>query len=72
LVCDASTYCIRKIGFESGQVSTFAGIPNEKGTKNGPKEQALFNYPTSLTFSKCGKFIIISDQNNLKYMKIKN
>jgi hypothetical protein len=53
-------------------VSTFAGIPKEKGSRIGPKEQALFASPENLTFSKCGKFIIVSNINNIKYMKIKN
>jgi WD40 repeat protein len=72
LVCDSSACCIRKISVKSGIVSTFAGIPNKKGVRNGPKEQTLFYFPESCIFSKCGKFIIICDDNNVKYMKIKN
>jgi hypothetical protein len=53
-------------------VSTFAGIPKEKGSRTGPKEQALFDLPDKLTFSKCGKFRIVSNINNIKDMKIKN
>jgi WD40 repeat protein len=70
LICDE--HVIRKICVKSGQVSTFCGNPNEKGLRNGPKEQAIFDSITSLAFSKCGKFLIICDKTNIKYMKIKN
>jgi WD40 repeat protein len=71
LVCDTWNHCIRRICLKSGQVSTFAGIPKQKGSRNGPKEQALFDCPESCIFSKCGKFIIICDKNNIKYIRIK-
>jgi hypothetical protein len=45
---------------------------NNTGHRDGPKEQALFDHPTDVTFSQCGKFIIICEFNNIRYMKIKN
>lgn len=72
LIVDGHNHCIRKICMDSEQVSTFAGIPKEIGLRNGPKEQSLFEYPISLTFSKDGKFLVICDQNKISYMKIKN
>jgi WD40 repeat protein len=71
LVCDMLNDCIRKICLKTEQVTTFAGIPTQYGSRNGPKEQALFKRPSSITFTKCGKFIILCDYNNIKYIKIK-
>jgi WD40 repeat protein len=69
LVCDLQN--IRKICLESGQVSTFAGHIHDSGHRHGPKEPALFDCPSSITFSKNGKFVIICDANNIKFIKIK-
>jgi WD40 repeat protein len=73
-VCDTKNNCIRKICVKSGEVTTFAGMVHIKKTRdrNGPKEQSLFKTPNSLTFSKDGKFLIICDLKNIKYIKIKN
>lgn len=72
LICDWSNHCIRKICLVSEVVSTFAGIPGVEGYRNGPKEQAKFSYPSNLTFSQDGKFVIICDKNRIRYIKIKN
>jgi DNA-binding beta-propeller fold protein YncE len=73
LVCDPGTHCSRKICLESGQVSTFAGSPEEgEGHRNGPKEQAVFEYPRNLIFTPDGKTILICDQNSVRSIKIKN
>jgi hypothetical protein len=56
---------------KSGQISTFAGIPFGCGSKNGPKEQALFENLSNVIFTKNGKFIIFCDNNMIKFMKIK-
>jgi WD40 repeat protein len=64
LVCDVRNHCIRRICVKSGQISTFAGIPEEKGSRNGPKEQAEFNNPISLTFSPDKTYILVCDNWN--------
>jgi hypothetical protein len=71
-VCEKKNYCIRQICMKSGNISSFAGIPGVRGSRNGPKEQALFHLPTTLTLSKNNKFLIICDRLNVKYIKIKN
>jgi WD40 repeat protein len=74
LVSSDVNCCIRKICLTSGHVSTFAGIPNEyeSESRDGLKEQALFKHITNLTLTRCGKFVIFFDENNIKYIKIKN
>jgi DNA-binding beta-propeller fold protein YncE len=72
LVCSKNGQCIRKICLKSGLVSTFAGIPDQAGYRNGPKEQALFKSPRNIIFSKNKKFVIICDRTNIKYIKIRN
>jgi hypothetical protein len=72
LISDWGNFCIRKICMKSGIVSTFAGTPNERGSRNGPKEQALFTEITKILFSPDGKFVFICDSNNLRLIKIKN
>jgi DNA-binding beta-propeller fold protein YncE len=64
LVCDYRNHCIRQICVKSGQVSTFAGIPKQSGYRTGPKEQALFHFPSSLKFSPDGTYILICDMSN--------
>jgi DNA-binding beta-propeller fold protein YncE len=70
LVCDVYSHCIRKICLKSGQVSTFAGTPLKRGSRNGPKEQALFYGPRNLTFSKNGKYVLVCDTDNHCIRKI--
>jgi DNA-binding beta-propeller fold protein YncE len=68
LVCDS--YTIRKICVKTGQVSTFAGICTEFGGRNGPKEQARFGNPSSITFSPDGTHILVCDYWNHCIRKI--
>jgi WD40 repeat protein len=69
LICD-DEYCINKVCTKSGNMSNFAGIPNVKGYKNGPKEQAEFNQISSLTFSPDGTFLLVCDSWNHCIRKI--
>jgi DNA-binding beta-propeller fold protein YncE len=71
-VCDSYHHCIYRKCWSSNKVKIFAGVPNVSGSQNGPKEQALFDKPTNLTFSQDGKFLIICDRRTIKYIKIKN
>jgi sugar lactone lactonase YvrE len=74
LFCEPRTHCIRTICVKSGKVSTFAGILGERGLKNGLKEQALFNFPSSITFSQDGTYILVCDllNNSLRKIHLKN
>jgi WD40 repeat protein len=72
LVCDTFNFCIRKICLKTNQVTTFVVLTNEQGSRNGPKEQATFNYPHYQTFSPDGKFLFICDRRTIKYIKIQN
>ncbi len=56
-VCDASNRIIRKIT-PDGLVSTFAGIPNQAGSVNGPLSQAKFNFPRGIMIDPFGNFFI--------------
>jgi DNA-binding beta-propeller fold protein YncE len=56
------THCIFKIN-KNKEISIFAGSLNKTGSKNGPKEQSLFNSPANITFSPDGTFLLVSDLN---------
>lgn len=72
LVCEWSTHCIRRICLVTNQVSTFAGIAKTSGYRNGPKEQALFVSPRSLTFSLDGQFVFVAGKNNIRLICVKS
>jgi WD40 repeat protein len=70
LVCDALTSCIRKICIKSRKVTNLFGNPKKCGFRNGSKKTALFRYPTSLTFSPDGSYILVCDSKNNQIRRI--
>lgn len=64
IICDFTSHCLRSICFDSENVTIFAGTPSQKGLRNGPREQALFDSPTNVIYSKCGNFLFVSDSQN--------
>ena len=67
-LADAGNHCIRKIGTD-GQVSTFAGIPNQPGYLDGPALEAKFRQPFNLCFDGEGN-LYVSDFQNQRIRKI--
>jgi DNA-binding beta-propeller fold protein YncE len=63
-VCDRGNNFIRLINIETKQVSTFAGVVKQYGCRNGDKEQALFNNPSSLAFDHLKNRLLICDYYN--------
>ena len=67
-VGDCGNNVIRKIS-PAGSVSTFAGIPNQSGSDNGPVASAKFSCPAGLAFSANGD-LYVSDKGNASIRKI--
>ncbi len=53
----------------AGSVSTFAGIPNQSGSADGPGVQALFGYPAATAVDGVGN-VYVTDQLNATVRKI--
>ncbi|MGB0581262.1 MAG: SMP-30/gluconolactonase/LRE family protein [Limisphaerales bacterium] len=65
-VADSGNHVIRRID-SSGNVSTFAGRPEEWGSENGTN--ATFNGPLDLAFDAAGH-LLISDANNYSIRRV--
>jgi hypothetical protein len=63
-ICDTNNHKIRTLDLK-GYVQTYAGSDN--GCSLGFTDEIMFSYPTSCTFSQCGKFLYICEQ--MGYMK---
>lgn len=62
-VLDNYGYTVRKITAE-GMVSTIAGVPNQRGWRDGPAASALFGGPTAITRDHAGNLYIAEWAHN--------
>jgi sugar lactone lactonase YvrE len=62
-VADSSTSTIRMIT-PAGVASTFAGIPGQPGTADGPASQAQFNLPQGVAVDAQGNVFVADSANN--------
>jgi len=62
-VCDGLNHCIRKVT-PQGQVSTFAGRPQNAGYSDGALRDAQFNTPFGIIFDDDLQTFYIADENN--------
>lgn len=63
-VSDYGNNCIRKIT-PAGDVSTFAGMPNQPGHVDGPGTGAKFNFPLGLA-TNAGGYVYVADGNSIR------
>ncbi len=63
-VADGFNHTIRKIK-ANGAVKTLAGLAGFKGSQNGTRDQARFNFPQALTLDSAGNIIVADTQNGL-------
>lgn len=71
-VSDLTNYCVRKLVRGSdGQytVSTVAGVPGQKGYRNGPAGSALFGKPDTVALDASGQ-LFINDSDNFIIRKV--
>ena len=67
-VCDTTNHTIRKIT-SAGVVSTFAGVAETIGHKNGSRSAAEFNHPYDIEIDSSGN-LYVADRNNHVIRKI--
>lgn len=67
-VTDVANSTIRKIVIESGEVTTLAGTPGNRGVTDGLASEALFNYPSGIAID--GNDLFVTDTNNHTIRKI--
>lgn len=67
-IADSGNHCIRRITPE-GMVETTLGIPENKGWKDGGKEEALFNNPKGLAIASDGS-VYVADFDNARIRKL--
>ncbi|MFI3315683.1 MAG: cell surface protein, partial [Rikenellaceae bacterium] len=63
-VADGGNHCIRAIS-PDGMVSTFAGMPEASGYRDGVKEVALFNYCDGIALDSKGNMYVADMWNSL-------
>ena len=68
-ICDYTNRCIRKYNPESGQVTTFTGIPGKQGNKDGGPDEAEFNTPFAIGIDLEDN-LYIADRTNNRVRKI--
>jgi hypothetical protein len=63
---DADDNCVRKVTTATGDISTIAGIPGQRGYSGdgGAATSALLNNPSGVALDATGKFLYIADANN--------
>lgn len=64
LVADTDNHTVRRIDVVSGQVTTLAGSPGQRGNANGSGPAARFAFPTALTLSADSSFALVADSDN--------
>lgn len=69
-VADTMNHCIRTID-KDGNVSLYAGTPEQHGFKDGALENSMFYEPVGLTFSEDG-VLYVADSANHSVRKIEN
>ena len=62
-IADNKNHCIRKISGK--EVSTIAGVPGERGYRDGAADQALFNNPRDVDIDDHGNIYVNDRANNL-------
>lgn len=67
-IADSGNHCIRLVNLITAEITTYAGKCTEKGFKDGPKEEALFNMPTGLGIDAFGNLFIYDSGNG--YMRM--
>lgn len=68
LIADTGNHRIRSLNFETQQVTTVAGAPsagNNFGRRDGPAQQAQFEWPTSLILDHDGAVLIADNGNHV-------
>ena len=68
-LCDALNHCIRKIT-PDGQVSTFAGRPQNYGYSDGALRDAQFDRPFGIAYDAAIQTFFIADQKNRRIRTI--
>lgn len=70
-VCDSGNHIIRAIDLsvDPPTIELFAGVPQQSGFKDGPGDQALFNFPANVDVDAAGN-LYISDWDNHAVRKI--
>lgn len=68
-VGDNQNQCIRMINTTTMMVETMIGIPEQRGFKDGSKDDALFNEPHGIVVDEEG-IIYVSDYNNNRIRRI--
>ncbi len=68
-VGDNQNQCIRMINTSTNMVETMIGIPEQRGFKDGSKDEALFNEPHGIVVDSEG-IIYVSDYNNNRIRRI--
>lgn len=68
-VGDNQNQCIRMINTNTMMVETMIGIPEQRGFKDGSKDDALFNEPHGIVVDAEG-IIYVSDYNNNRIRRI--
>lgn len=68
-VGDNQNQCIRMINTTTMMVETMIGIPEQRGFKDGSKDEALFNEPHGIVVDSEG-IIYVSDFNNKRIRRI--
>ncbi len=67
-VCDSVNHTIRRIGIESGMVTTIAGKAESPGSADGTGNKATFNYPRGIVYD--GGNLYVCDMLNITVRKI--
>lgn len=62
-VADKHNHCIRKIS-KDGQVTTFAGKPEQKGWADGKSTDAMFDQPSNIQIDKLGNLYVTDLYNH--------
>ncbi len=70
LIGEYSNNLIRHIVISTGEVSTLAGSPHNRGYLNGIGTQATFNYPIGVSISPDNTYALVADHDNHAIRKI--
>ncbi|MCE6988131.1 IPT/TIG domain-containing protein [Dyadobacter sp. CY323] len=62
-IADKHNHCIRKIT-PDGMVTTFAGMPEKQGFKDGAAKDAMFNQPSNVQIDKLGNLYVTDLYNH--------
>jgi DNA-binding beta-propeller fold protein YncE len=63
LLADSENHAIRKINVATGEVSTLAGSPGQRGSQDGIGSAARFSIPTGVAFDGAGN-LLVADSGN--------